>query len=74
MFNRRVIFELSEASRLVKVIAKLDVDFSAILNLQRKVEEYRKRVCNPLPLMLFDDFQTEAVIIKRVINERRWSQ
>ena len=24
--------------------------------------------------MLFDDFQTEAQIIKRIIVERRWSQ
>ena len=75
VYSRRVCFGLYEASALSKVYVKVDVDFEAILKLQRKIEEYRtRRVCNLLPLMLFDDFQTECLILKRIIDQRLWTE
>ena len=75
VYCRRVCFELYEAVKLSKVYVKVDVDFEAILKLQRRVEEYRgRRVCNLLPLMMYDDFQTECLILKRVINQRLWAE
>ena len=69
--NRRVVFDMHEARSFTKVFIKLEVDFDAILKLQRKRPEYSRRVCNTLPLMLYDDFMTECKIIHKAIQTRR---
>lgn len=53
-------------------MVKLDIDFEAILKLQRKIGEYgSKRVYNVLPLKLFDDFEPECAILYEEILRRR---
>ena len=59
---------------MTKVHIKLDTDFDAILKLQRKDTKYHQRVCNTLPLVLFDDFTTECQIISKAIRTRRLAE
>ena len=43
---------------------KLEVDFEAILKLQRKVADYGdRRLQNVLPLYIFDDYESECEVI-----------
>ena len=41
--KRRVILNVFEAKHLSKVTVKLEVDFEAILKLQRKISDYSQR-------------------------------
>lgn len=55
--EKRVTFHVHDAQYLQKVTTVLDIDFEAILKLQRKVKEYgERRIHNVLPLIIFDDF------------------
>ena len=62
--KRRVILSLFESQSLCQVKVKLEVDFEAILKLQRKVPEYgERRLQNVLPLYIFDDYESECQVI-----------
>ena len=70
--KRRVVLNLYESSRLKRVAVKLEVDFEAILKLQRKILAYtEKRVQNVLPLNIFDDYTSECLAIQEEILRRR---
>ena len=60
-----------EAASLTVAQVKLEVDFENILKLQRKRAEYSRRVCDKLPLMLYDDFKGECKIFQQAILSRR---
>ena len=64
MVKRRLILNLYESQSLGKVTVKLEVDFEAILKLQRKVAAYGdRRLQNVLPLYIFDDYESECEVI-----------
>ena len=70
--KRRVILSLFESQSLCQVKVKLEVDFEAILKLQRKVADYgERRLQNVLPLYIFDDYESECQVIQKEIYRRR---
>ena len=70
--NKRLVVSLYEAGTLRRVSVKLEVDFEAILKLQRKVAAYSsRRIQNVLPLAVFDDYEGECLVIQKEIHRRR---
>ena len=72
MKYRRIHLQLYESCYLKRVEVALQVDFEAILKLQRKVEFYsERRLQNVLPLFIFDDYTNECLKIQTEILRRR---
>ena len=70
--DKQVLLTLTEASTLTPVSVKLEIDFDAILKLQRKLSHYSDhRIQNVLPLVIFDDFKHECEEIQKEIVRRR---
>lgn len=68
-------FSLYNSESLEYVSIKFEVDFEAILKLQRKVSDYaKKRIQNVLPLYVFDDFHAECKELRHEIQARRINQ
>jgi len=69
--KRRIVFSLVEADTFTEVLVKLEVDFEAIMKLQRKIPRYQdKRIERVLPLYFFDDFEEECNSIQQLIYQR----
>ena len=69
--KRRIVFSLVEAESSMQVQVKLEIDFEAMMKLQRKVARYQdKRIERVLPLYFFDNFEEECNSIKQQIEQR----